>query len=173
MAAGSTYTPIATTTTSGSQTTVSFTSISSAYTDLVLIVNAPTLPAGSDIALRFNSDSGTNYSRTWMGGNGTTATSSRQTAKTYAYLTYVVNPTGSSYPNAIAHIMNYSNTTTYKTVLSRTNDASVGTEATVNLWRSTSAITQIDVVTSGFTNGSTVTLYGIAHLHRPCSCYVS
>jgi hypothetical protein len=162
MAAGSTYTPIQSVTTSGSQTTVSFTSISSGYTDLVLVVNAPTLTAHSDIALRFNSDGGTNYSRTWLGGNGTSATSGRQTAKTYAYLTFVVDPSGSSYPNAIAHIMNYSNTTTYKTILSRTNDSNAGTEATVNLWQSTAAINRVDVVTSGFTNGSTVTLYGIA-----------
>ena len=65
--------------------------------------------------------------------------------------------------NVIVQFMNYSNTTTNKTVLSRANNAATGTDAIVNLWRSTAAITSIYVyVPSGnFATGSTFTLYGI------------
>jgi hypothetical protein len=64
--------------------------------------------------------------------------------------------------------MNYSNSTTYKTVLGRSNRASSDTAADVGLWRSTSAITRIDLAmggsfpTNNFASGSTFTLYGIA-----------
>ena len=60
-------------------------------------------------------------------------------------------------------IMNYSNTTTYKTALSRSNNANTGTDAIVGLWRSTAAINSIVVLISGnqFATGSTFTLYGI------------
>ena len=60
--------------------------------------------------------------------------------------------------------MNYSNTTTYKTVLTRANIASADVEAVVGLWRSTSAVNQLDVKQGGavtFSVGSTFTLYGI------------
>jgi hypothetical protein len=64
--------------------------------------------------------------------------------------------------------MNYSNATTFKTVLSRGNRASAETAADVNLYRSTSALTRIDLAmggsfpTNNFATGSTFTLYGIA-----------
>jgi hypothetical protein len=63
--------------------------------------------------------------------------------------------------------MNYSNTSTYKTSISRSgNPASEGTDVIVGLWRNTAAISTIDIVTlSGgtqFVAGSIFTLYGIA-----------
>jgi hypothetical protein len=63
--------------------------------------------------------------------------------------------------------MNYSNSTTFKTILSRANVASgtyPGTEAAVNLWRSTSVIDTIKVFpdpTETFGAGTMLTLYGI------------
>jgi len=118
MAAGSTYTPIATTTLGSAVASYSFTSIPSTYTDLVLILNpSGTTTNGQDVGLRFNSDSATNYSRTALSGNGTNAISPRQSNQTYAYLTYYGYPSGSVPMNFISNIQNYSNSTTYKTVL--------------------------------------------------------
>jgi hypothetical protein len=59
--------------------------------------------------------------------------------------------------------MNYSNSTTYKTILSRGNVTGTGIDLNVSLWRSTAAITNITVTsfTSTYTAGSTFTLYGI------------
>jgi hypothetical protein len=60
--------------------------------------------------------------------------------------------------------MNYSNTTTNKTILSRINNAENSTVARVTLWRNTAAISTI-FLTEGnganFIAGSTFTLYGI------------
>ena len=62
--------------------------------------------------------------------------------------------------------MNYSNTTTNKTVLARGNRASSGVVAQVGMWGNTSAITSItidnvDSASANFVAGSTFTLYGI------------
>ena len=60
--------------------------------------------------------------------------------------------------------MNYSNTTTFKTILMRANNAALGVDAIVGLWRSTAAINEIKVFPTGganFETGSTFSLYGI------------
>ena len=57
-----TYTPIATTTFSGSTATLDFTSISG-YTDLILVING-SLASDQRFCLRFNSDTGNNYAST-------------------------------------------------------------------------------------------------------------
>ena len=74
-----TYQPIETQTVSGTSTsTVTFSSIPQTYTDLVL-VSAITQSADVSNYLRFNSDTGTNYSRTRLVGTGSSATSVRGT----------------------------------------------------------------------------------------------
>jgi hypothetical protein len=161
MAAGRTYTPIATTTLSSANDTVTFSSIPSTYTDLILISNV--VPTSSPyLFYRINSDSGTNYSRTTLYGTGSSAGSSRFSNETYAYIS---TSTVSGISTCITHFENYSNTTTYKTLLSRWSDAGNNVAAVVNLWRSTSAINNIVVTTTGYSTfaaGSTFTLYGIA-----------
>jgi len=63
MAAGATYEPIATTTVSGSSTsTVTFSSISGTYTDLVIIGNLGSQTTNAFPYLQFNGDTGSNYS---------------------------------------------------------------------------------------------------------------
>jgi hypothetical protein len=59
--------------------------------------------------------------------------------------------------------MNYSNTTTYKTILARSNNAGIGLDAIVSLWRSTAAINTVNVLAdTNFEAGTSFTLYGIA-----------
>ena len=48
--------------------------------------------------------------------------------------------------------VNYANTTTYKTILNRSNTASQGTEVNVNLWRNTAAVTAVEILNSTGTN---------------------
>lgn len=160
----STYTPISTTTASGSSSTISFTSIAGTYTDLVLVINAKG-GAGVNLRMQFNSDTNTNYSRTYLSGTGSSALSSR-TANfaSIAFDAYATLSSSEFNYNSISHIMNYSNTTTYKTTLHRNNNAAYGTDAVMGLWRSTSAISTITIFTndsSNFSSGSTFTLYGI------------
>lgn len=159
MAAGSTYTPIQTTTLGSNQATVTLSSIPSTYTDLILVI-AGTFATAESVCLRFNSDSGTNYSETFLRGNGTSATSGRDSSRSEMIIAYL----GTGQSNSIIQINNYSNTTTYKTAIGRGNDAAAWVYANVGLWRSTAAISSISCLSvSGyqFTTGTTFTLYGI------------
>lgn len=158
-----TYEPIATTTLGSTATTVSFTSIPGTYTDLVLVTSIKATSADTNQWMRFNSDSGTNYSSTNLYGTGTSALSFRQSSEDKfnsvlsGYLVTTQNCPG------IYNIMNYSNTTTFKTMISRFSNSSVVAQAEVSLYRSTSAITSIEIFTTpnSFAVGSTLTLYGI------------
>jgi len=161
MAAGSTYTPIATTTLVSNQTSVTFNSFSG-YTDLILIGNFKnTTPV--DMNLQFNSDTAGNYSYTQMYGDGTSVASLKGTNSSGIVTDNGAAGFGTDWSNVIIHIMNYSNTTTYKTALTR-NNAPISTGVTAGVWRNTNAITSLDYSassSSAIATGSTFTLYGI------------
>lgn len=163
MPAGSTYTPIATTTLGSAQSSVTFSSLGS-YTDIVAILNTSVSSGTADVRIQVNGDSGTNYSTTVVTGSGTTAGSFRYSNQTYGRLNYDGYADTTFGQNAIVNIMNYANTSTFKTIIARGNNAANGASAVVNLWRSTSAITSVTFSASAstFTTGSTFTLYGIA-----------
>jgi hypothetical protein len=157
-----TYEPIATTTLSSAAADITFSSISGAYTDLILVAT-PLCSTASNFTFQFNGDTGTNYSATGVAGNGSTTASWRQTSSTVPYLGYYASTDTTSSSNIIS-IMNYSNSTTYKSFLCRASNANTGVEGIVGLWRSTAAITSIVVKFTGganFNTGSTFTLYGI------------
>jgi len=167
MAAGSTYTPIATTTLGSAQASYTFSSIPSIYTDLVLIGNFG-IASSQYPYIRFNGDSGSNYSTTDLYGTGTSATSSRESSGTKIWVSLDIPSSTGIETNCIINVQNYSNSTTYKTALSRDNAAANGTTATVGLWRNTNAITSLTIggfgsgTTWNLAAGSTFTLYGIA-----------
>jgi len=153
----STYSPIASQTLSSAAASVTFSSIPQGYTDLVLVVSA--VAGGGSLRVELNADSGANYSRTFLVGDGSSATSGRSSSASLFYFT-----AGTTNPSAtIAHFMNYSNTTTFKTIISRGNDANSATVANVNLWRSTSAINLIKLTaeSGNISSGATFSLYGI------------
>jgi hypothetical protein len=163
----STMTPIATQTLTATASTVTFSSLPQTYTDLVLIINAAS-SAQKDIDLRFNSDTAGNYSMTWLAGNGTSTHSGRSSNSSSVYITYygaVVTTLGNSVH--MVYLQNYSNSTTYKTVLSRANNGGTGVDTVAGLWRNTAAITSIQMGpnmqqgTNTWSSGSTFTLYGI------------
>ena len=167
-----TYTPIASTTLTASATEINFTSISGAYTDLVLVMNGAMSRTGAAFLMRVGNgtiDSGSNYSETELYGTGSAAGSARRTNLTEMNIFSNVGSSTTVGENTfILNFMNYSNTTTYKTVLGRATNASSssypGTSAAVFLWRSTSAINAIRLLrqsTDTFVTGSTFTLYGI------------
>lgn len=163
-----TYELIATTTISTSTSSFSFTNISSGYTDLILVCsNVTGSVAGTTLYIRFNNDTSSNYSMTEMYGNGTSAASTRLTTTTVIPISYFITiGTTQTGQISIAHIMNYSNSTTYKNVLARENNVSdasyPGTGAIVGLWRSTAAINRIDLSNNGYNiTGGIFTLYGI------------
>jgi hypothetical protein len=157
----STYTPISTQTLASAAASVSFSGIPQNYTDLVLIADFATLNTNSTVSLRFNGDSGNNYSMTRLYGNGSSATSDRATNTSSTQVGFAGD--GSRSVQRF-QIQSYSNTTTNKTVIGRADGAGILTMATAGLWRNTAAITSIDILALSATNipsGSTFTLYGI------------
>ena len=153
-----TYTPIATQTLSTATATVTFSSIPATYTDLVIVCSLGAASAGQDFKLQFNGDTATNYSTTIFRGSST-----RSSNASFIYLDYTGATQNVVQSQYNININNYSNTTTYKTVLTRFSDATNNAEANVGLWRSTAAINSIALaMTSGnLIVGSTFTLYGI------------
>jgi len=161
----STYEPIATTTLTSAQSSVSFSSIVGTYTDLILLTSAADDRNAGDeqINIRFNSDTANNYSVTYMYGTGSSVGAGRSSNISFGG----IDRTGYNQKGAgTTHILNYSNTTTYKTVLSTggTSESGGTIVAYVSCWRSTNAITSITLTPnngSNFDSGSTFTLYGI------------
>jgi hypothetical protein len=140
----------------------------SGYTDLVLISSVQKTASGSGngFNIRFNGDAGTNYSNTFLEGSGSSASSYRSSNSVGLLAGAMTsNANSSQFDVNINNIMNYANSSTYKTVISRYNDnefSYVG--AVVSLWRSTAAITSITLYSaSSFAVGSTFSLYGIAN----------
>jgi hypothetical protein len=161
--ATNTYVALDKSTIVGSSTSsITFSSISQAYTDLVIVVNATlgTSVGLYGLSINLNGDStASNYSYTRLQGNGTSATSNRATSDTG--IGFVAETASMD----IINIMNYSNATTYKTTLSRANSmlSSDGrTAAYISLWRNTAAVTSITLFSAvNFVAGSTFSLYGI------------
>jgi hypothetical protein len=140
----------------------------SGYTDLVLVADATTVNANGSITLQFNGDTGNNYSYSFLFGNGSSAGSSRgSNAGIIGFIGFAAQVPVGTRAMGIAHIQNYSNTTTNKTVLVRNTPAvSATVEAGVGLWRNTAAITSITVLAisgASIAVGSTFSLYGIAN----------
>jgi hypothetical protein len=156
-----TYEPIATTTLSTATASVTFSSISG-YTDLFIVCDFVLTSSGDSLGLQFNSDTGSNYSDTMIVGNGSAASSNRQTSNTYIRNGYW--EAGRSQTNV--SIMNYANSTTYKTTLARQFQSGTTTSyvvSNVGLWRNTNAITSVtlDAVSGNIDTGSIFSIYGI------------
>ena len=154
-----TYTALATITLGSAAATVTFGSIPATYRDLILVANATTVATGGrNFRVRFNNDSGSNYSNVYMFGNGTSAISAASTS-TAAGQSIIDNNPG----NNIIQIMDYSATDKHKTVLSRGNVAGIAVDARASRWANTAAITSITCSpdSNNWVSGSTFSLYGI------------
>lgn len=171
-----TYIPLAKTVLTGTQATITFSSIPQTYTDLLIVASARTNNAtgyGQEIAIRPNASTSTIYSWTYLTGTGTTASSSRTASgsATFARLGYINTngSTASTFGSTEIYIPNYTGTTQKAistTSANENNNATsyvlTGNATLVNL---TSAITSIDLVltdANSFDTGSRFDLYGIA-----------
>lgn len=159
-----TYEPIATTTLGSAQASVTFSSISGSYTDLVFVINGGCSTGSQNAIIQFNGDTtSSNYSTTILYGTGSSAGSARNTGSVGNFFGITDTTIGN---NLIYSIQNYSNTTTYKTTIGRANSAGAGgsqVRSDVILWRNTAAITSINFLLNGanWISGSTFTLYGV------------
>lgn len=157
-----TYIPLATTTLTGAATEIIFDSLPSTFRDLVIVMNGTTSVTGG-IGIRFNSDSGNNYSYTMMDGYGSGGGSSFTSASDNSINTGVMS-TGQS--KVIWQVMDYSTSNKNKSVLIRTNEPGAwGVRAAVGRWANTNPITNVRIVRIGshtISAGTTIAVYGIA-----------
>jgi hypothetical protein len=155
----STYVPIQAITLSSTVSSVTFSGIPQTYTDLVLVFAGAGSSAFADCAIRFNEDTGSNYSDTLIYGSGSTNGSGRHSNQTFPRGWYASSTQGIN----IWNIMSYSNNTTNKTFIGRSNTPNNEVEFAAGLWRNTSAVTSVTCFVDGttFTSGSTFTLYGV------------
>jgi hypothetical protein len=160
------YESIATVTGTGLASTLSFTSIPSTYTHLQIRgINNDAV--GYSINMTFNSDTSANYTVHQLYGNGTTASAFGAANFNYIFAGVAGFSSTTQVAPMIVDILDYANTNKYKTCRMLTgydsNGATTGyIEFNSGLWRSTSAITRIDLTLTGlFSTTATFALYGI------------
>lgn len=158
-----TYNAIATTTIDTPTSTVTFSNISSAYTDLVIVYKVKMVSGGAtNTYMRINGDTGNNYNTghvyyTIGGAQGWSV----QNSQALAWIDNV-----DSTWTTVTHIdiNNYSNTSVRKSWLVWSGSPGSHTDMKVGSWYSTAAINQIQLYNPSSVNfavGSNFTIYGI------------
>ena len=156
----STYTALATTTLSGGETEVTFSSIPQTYADLVLVIDG-TASTDTNILAKINGSTA-DMSTVYMYGSGTAASGNSGGASNVAVLASV----GPSHFVSVVNFLNYSATNKHKTFLTRANNLDFnGTGAVLaycNRWGQNTPINSISGTISGtLSAGTTLSLYGI------------
>ena len=161
-----TYEPIATTTLGSAANSITFSAIPNTFTDLRLAI-VYTATTGYGTSLRFNGDTGTNYSGTYLVGQGASpASSGRATNQTAMPVEDIEGATSTPYLVEI-DIFSYAGSTNKSALISVAGDRNGAGEILkyVGLWRNTTAINsvQFKVTNASFNllTGTTATLYGI------------
>lgn len=163
---------IASTTVESPVSTVTFSSIPSGYTDLILVVSARgSRSANTDfLQIKFNSSS-SSYTAIYLYQSGGTSGASTSATDIYVPINGN-NSTTNTFGNGLFYIPNYTSSN-YKSVSAEAVQEMNGTAGTdfqmylaAGLWSNTSAITQIDLTPlSGYgpnlIANSTFTLYGV------------
>lgn len=166
MPAVNTYIPLATFTTTGTASQITFSNIPNTYRDLVIVTNVVASSAGPyDQAIRFNNDTASGYSSMIIYAAG--ASASQYTALVNpdrAYLDFYGSATTSQRASSIAHIFDYSVNYKHKNVITRGNRGNSGSEIIASRWKNNAVISSIQyfLISGSFGAGTTVSLYGIA-----------
>ncbi len=164
------FVSIATVTVGTAQSTITFSSIPQVYKHLQIRFMNPAGATSGDISAQFNGDTGGNYRRHYLGGDGggSTFSGASGASSTNVSIGYGANTSG-TYPSVgIVDILDYTNTNKYKVTRALTGQDVNGTGGYnfyfSGLWINTSAITSISIFNSGsnnFVTNTKVALYGI------------
>jgi len=173
-ASTSSYESIASATGTGSSGTITFSSIPATYSHLQIRCIARTDTGfGTDyIQFRFNSDTGSNYTYHGIEGDGASTYNFAATGQTIVLNTNITGSaaTANAMGTAVIDIVDYANTSKYKTVrtIGGQDQNSLSNTGQIrlisNLWLSTSAINRIDLTSyrsANWTTSTTFALYGI------------
>ena len=159
----------------GGSSSVTISSIPSTYTHLQLRVFAQTnrVTYGRDyVFLRFNGDTGANYAWHQMTGDGSATVSSGNASQNQGIFAEIGTSTGGTFGVGITDILDYTDTSKYKTTRTLGGGDHNGTiggfggtvTPTSTLWQSTSAVSSLTLFPSSgtaFTQYSSFALYGI------------
>jgi hypothetical protein len=161
----SAWTPLANVTLASAAATVTFSSISGAHRDLVLIVRSASASTGA-LQVRFNSNSSNIYTFVHMFKQGATGFFSDGGSRTGIIYPRNNNPSALGGGSARLEIFDYATTNKHKQVLLRSDDidpVNAGEFHCVR-WGSTTAITSIQISGQGINllAGSTFALYGVS-----------
>lgn len=162
----SAYVPLANLTLSSSAASVTFSSISQAYRDLVLFADTKTT-GFAKVLIRINGDTTSSYTWIFASGRSTAGVASGTQSGTFGAIS-PENYMDSTNPlSHVANFMDYSATDKHKTWITRSNSVGAsyaGAEMSANRWANTSAINTILIYPDSgtFASGSTFALYGIA-----------
>ena len=170
----SSYESIATVTVgSGGAANVEFTSIPATYTHLQVRGIARTAKASAPdvLRIRFNSDTGNNYARHLLYGDGTSALAAGAGSGNLMSLGTIGanNSTADAFSGHIIDVLDYKDTNKYKTLralngFSNNTSSNEEISLTSGLWQNTNAITSILIFADSASNLSQYTqfaLYGI------------
>jgi hypothetical protein len=152
---------------SGSSSSITFSSIPSTYAHLQLRGISRSTGAASNSVIRFNGDTGNNYVSHWLVGNGSTATSSSSTSRASMYIDIVgANASGDSWSADVIDILDYANTsknTTIRSLAGQDFNSTGTTWLTSGLWMNTSAVNSITITCDSvnLAQYSQFALYGI------------
>lgn len=161
-----TYEPIASQTLGSDSASATFSNIGGNFTDLIIVCVVNTSENGANgLRMRVGNgsvDTGSNYSTTLVYGNGTSALSERISSSAQMAVGNAA-ASGSSPAVSVIQIMSYANTSVFKTALNAGALAGDNVARNVNLWRSTSAITNLSffTTTGNIKSGSTFSLFGV------------
>jgi hypothetical protein len=151
--------------------TISFTSIPSTYKHLQIRAIARTARTEPEdyVYLRFNSDSGSNYA--WhnieASGSSVVANPVTSTAQIFTIFTTTAQSGANIFGAGVIDILDYTNTSKYKTVRTLTGDDKNGSGFMVfgsGLWQNSNVVSAITLINHGATNFqqySSFALYGI------------
>lgn len=168
-----TYTLISSNVLGSSATSVTFSSITSTYTDLVVLASIRTdrgsAIATDNIRLTLNGDSSTIYSSTGISGNGSTANSFRTsaTAGSIVGAADASGATANTFASYELYLPNYTSTVNKQMsnlMMQENNLSEAYIQNFATLYRNTSAISSITltpVVGPNLIAGSSFYLYGI------------
>jgi hypothetical protein len=168
---GSYYSIATTTVGAGGASSISFTSIPSTYTHLQVRCIMRSAGASANLTMQINGDTTNNYTYHVLYGDGSAVTASGAgTGLPYNFTGYMPTSggTANAFGTAVTDILDYANTSKYKTTRSLTGADMNGSglvELASGLWLSTSAITQLDFKVSNggsnFAQYSSFALYGV------------
>ena len=166
------YEHIQSTILTGSQASVTFSNLNTypeyKHLQIRMVVHSTATTNGVDLRITLNGDTGANYSRHQLRGDGTTVTSTSSTSASFIALSNAVDTDSGGYTNffapAIIDILDFSSTsknTTLRTLHGRTSVSYIALNS--GAWYNTNAVTSLTITpqTAQLSTGSRFSLYGI------------